>query len=429
MTDLQELFSCSSNLELLEQLQNSEPVMYRDNGNRAQEPAKYIEEIKEKLALCGITRCGEIGQLAQHGYPVYQTTRPKLIYHTWYGQNSGSQGKGPTQDQAKISALMESVEAYCAEPRIPMLRRASYDDLSQSDLCVSPHAFTRRYQPREEAPSLDEQLMWAKTLCIETQSEVYVPAESIFFPFIPRFYKTRSHFPCSSDGMASGSTYLEAVVHALYEKIERHYLGLCQLGVAEQVPINVEGLSCYKDHEQPEGEKTKAFAYLIPGIKNLPMIRVKSRSWGGMGCSATVDLSIIRAMSEAFQSEAIELSGSREDIAHQRAPQIFTKNSLSDGRKRKLEQPLSLSEYRASVVDEIFTDLRDEYNFLVNWIHEIGYPIICLANLTRTGIGVPVVKTIIPGMLFQTQSAWSDDIKDSHKPHRIGYPSIRTANK
>ena len=50
------------------------------------------------------------------------------------------------------------------------------------------------------------------------------------------------------------------------------------------------------------------------------------------------------------------------------------------------------------VHDKHFSSLNQEYKFLVNWVHELSFDRIFVANLTRIGIDIPVVKVIIPEM-------------------------------
>jgi hypothetical protein len=54
-----------------------------------------------------------------------------------------------------------------------------------------------------------------------------------------------------------------------------------------------------------------------------------------------------------------------------------------------------------------FDDLRAEFRFLLRWLHDAGFPVAYLANLTRRGIEFPVVKAIVPGMLAERSIRYS----------------------
>ena len=61
----------------------------------------------------------------------------------------------------------------------------------------------------------NEPLMWTRaTLLAERTAamvarDVLVPAELVYFPFLAKDYETRAVYPLSSNGLASGATYLE----------------------------------------------------------------------------------------------------------------------------------------------------------------------------------------------------------------------------
>src|SRR5712692_8315682 len=82
---------------------------YRFGTRRAASPAQTLRRITPLLPRAGITRLADVTGLDWIGLPVYQAIRPN-------SRNiSVSQGKGLTRAQAKVSALMESLESFHAE--------------------------------------------------------------------------------------------------------------------------------------------------------------------------------------------------------------------------------------------------------------------------------------------------------------------------
>jgi ribosomal protein S12 methylthiotransferase accessory factor len=414
---------------LREGIRKSEPVVYNSNGNRSTSPRKLKQILKRVLPRVGVKRIADISFLAATDYPVYQSCRPNVFYHTRLGQNSGSQGKGPHKTQAFFSCAMETIEGYCAEPRNPVLIRASYDFLRRHQVVLDP----RIYVPSEgqAAVAADEVIMWTPAYHVEMDCEVLVPAECVFFPFLPKIYKTEAHFPSSSNGLASGSTYLEAAIHGLYEVIERHYCHLLEEG-----KVKIEAL-----HEEELGqigiEETKAalrgeyelqlYCVEIPGIKNLPLVTCalvgNEMCFYGIGCSATVDISIDRAISEALQSQATRISGSREDIEQQ--TKITGVDSTFFGKTAQPERrTLRIAQYRRRVYDLKFKNLRDEFDFAVKWAGRLGYKNILLANLTRSSVGIPCVKVVVPEMSPNNETKGSSDF-DLDLYMSCFFPNIR----
>jgi ribosomal protein S12 methylthiotransferase accessory factor len=400
-----ELTSQYPALTLCEELARFEPIVYSANGNRASSGEVFLAQIEQVAPLVGITRVADISRLSPTPFPVYQSCRPHLYLSADYGQNSGAQGKGVTQTQARISCLMEAIESYCVEPRVPQLLRASWDYLHKQRLAVHPDQFIQR---TGSSLSADKQLMWTPVYSVRLQREVYVPAETVYFPFIPSYYDTNAGFIDGSNGLASGATYLEATIHALYELIERFYVSSMDCG-----DLNVEAL--YEGEiEDPSLRSVLAqessdyciqlYAFFLPGIKNLPMVRACLISgdtfYSGWGCAATVDIAISRAISEVLQCRATHISGSREDMKIHTCASMDTapEDDVFGLCEQPEERTLHIENFRHRVHDYCFSTLGEEFQFVLSWLSEIGHDNILIANLTRRGIDVPVVKVLIPSL-------------------------------
>ena len=82
---------------------------YHFGTRREVAPAETLRRIRPLLRRAGITRLADVTGLDWIGIPVYQAIRPN-------SRNlSVAQGKGLTRTQAKVSALMESLESFHAE--------------------------------------------------------------------------------------------------------------------------------------------------------------------------------------------------------------------------------------------------------------------------------------------------------------------------
>ncbi|MBN4059204.1 YcaO-like family protein [Endomicrobium sp. AH-315-J14] len=211
-------------------------IVYRDGGNRGTDGLSLLARLEAMLPSLGITRVASISALSPHAFPVFQSTRPNIFTHASTGQNTGSQGKGRSELQAKLSCLMEELESYCGEPKNARLIRGSYSYLRHQHALIYPSLLMHNVQRKRAATS--EPLMWTPAWSIEHQAELWLPAEAVFFPFFPEDYQSRSYFPCSTNGLASGASYLEATIHGLYEVIERCYIAFYELGAATVTPID-----------------------------------------------------------------------------------------------------------------------------------------------------------------------------------------------
>ena len=402
-----ELLSQRSPEELGEALQRTERIIYTENGPRAAMASSFLRKIERLSSAMGIMRIAEISQLALTDFPVYQAVRPGLLQHAATGQNTGAQGKGRTHVQAKISCLMESVEAFCAEPRNPALVRGSFEFLKCQHRILHPDLILPR--AKRQGSAARRPLLWTPAYHVEAKSRVLVPAEGVYFTIPTRSYGVPELFPQSTSGLASGATYLEAAVHGLYELIERMYIGLTEAGKIRMEAMfeeEFEGFDFRRFNAEHDGEfEFQLFALRLPNVRNLPMVYCRlvgdSMPYSGWGCAGSVDTAISRAISEAVQSYATAMSGGREDLIRA-APAEGRFSARPRARRRGMKFPeyrtLKISRYKKSIVERRCRTLNEEFDGIVSWLHALSFKTICIANLTRTGIDIPVVKAMVPQM-------------------------------
>jgi ribosomal protein S12 methylthiotransferase accessory factor len=250
--------------------------------------------------------------------------------------------------------------------------------------------------------------MWTQALLLGANESILIPAESVYFPFLPREYNTRPSFVSTSNGVAAGSTYLEAVIHALYELIERHYYGLWEFGKIRAHALISEELDTVPNIRRFRNAACNEFlieilALRVIGLKNLPMficwlVRPDGAWFYGSGCAPNFDMAIHRAMSEAFQAYSVLASGTREDGA--------TTTQITSLRNFPCTQTLTRRAYSKTAHDKYFTDLQSELKFLTSWLESAGFPIITIANLSRHGLDLPVVKAAVPGLCARVKRCY-----------------------
>jgi len=400
---------------LKQQLKNHEPITYSENGNRAMVGEVFLEKIQPVMAKVGISRLAEISQLDQDYFPVFQAVRPNILCHATIGQNSGGQGKGLLPTQAKISAIMETIEGYCAEPKQMRLIRGSYNYLKKHHVLLPPDRFFQSLGSKR--CRLDEPVMWTPALHAQLGRDILIPAGTVHFPFLASDYQTRGVFPCTTNGLASGATYLEATNHGIYELIERYYIALWETTDLVQVDaLSPVGNEFAKSVLENATQKIRfqLYSLRIKDAENLPFIMCllikDGQFYFGYGCAPTVPIAVTRAMSEAIQVSVTLRSGAREDLEKdtKAAPET---SPIKKPRRLPKEITLTLAGYALLTEGQQFETLGDEFDFLVDWLEKRGYTNLCLANLTRRGIDIPVVRVVIPGLpmpvgLRQEYSAW-----------------------
>ena len=181
----------------------------------------------------GITRISDITFMDRLYIPNYSVTLPGTDDIFWvYG------GKGTTRTQAKVSALMESIERYSSmhktNPRTAL--RDSY--LHLSDCCnkvLHPAEVTEPLNPNyDESIPID----FLTGFDLLNNEEIFVPAGLAYYRYFPK-HPAVSVFQCShTNGLASGNVLEEAICHALCEVIERDAVSIADL-CASCIPYNI----------------------------------------------------------------------------------------------------------------------------------------------------------------------------------------------
>jgi ribosomal protein S12 methylthiotransferase accessory factor len=134
-------------------------------------------------------------------------------------------GKGGTAVEAMVGAVGEALERYSASRcRVQDLHRSALDDLdgdvlNPQDLCLysdvqyeQPHFPFARFDP---ARPID----WVRGYWLDTGSPVWIPALTAYFDF--RVERKECFCQATSNGLAAGGGYQDAVLRALVELAER----------------------------------------------------------------------------------------------------------------------------------------------------------------------------------------------------------------
>lgn len=352
-------------------------------------PEETLERVRPFLPHMGITRLAELTQLDELGIPVFQAIRPN-------SRNlSTSQGKGITRALAKTSAVMESIESWHAEdPQLPT-REGTIRDLAP-DLPYSVYdlLLTRYHLLHDES-----KLEWFPATLIGKRDTTWVPAELLRLNFTAPTLPLFPSFQIASNGLASGNTRDEAVLHGLYEVIERDTLARMKTGEASHVlidPLTVDGAASRPLIDRLlQADANFTITYAL-GPTGLPCFEVALSSHAypiqakGSGCHLDRDVALSRALTEAAQYRLSIISGARDDISRQvyqqirhRQTSIFTNEAVPGQSFNALPSASSFS---------LQTDLAE---VLCRLDACISSPPM-MVDLTRPEFTIPVVFVLVP---------------------------------
>ena len=178
-------------------------------SDRICSPNETWSRIEALLPRFGITRLSRLTGLDRVGIPVWNAVSPNARSIVI------NQGKGITDIDAKVSAAMEALErAVAGEPLVPAHKTTRRALAETGETCLPLDIFVAAGQP---FITEDETLDWLAGHDIVTGGRVWVPREAVSLDRTdpaPRFWQ-------SSDGLASGNSETEAILHGLLERIER----------------------------------------------------------------------------------------------------------------------------------------------------------------------------------------------------------------
>lgn len=342
----------------------------------------------------GITRINHISDLdIFRDIPVVSVTRPNVNIY----QLSAAQGKGTNHLHATVSALMEAVERHAGETYL-------FDKTSSvakmNERFIDPSSFGIKCNNQT---TID----WIKGISLKTAKEVYVPASKVVFPYIPS--KDAVEISNStSNGLASGNTFLEATLHGLLEVIERaaiynflegapvKYLDLESLNVSEKKLIDsIEKTGsriCILDLSECSLLPT-VFVSLLSSHPMSPSVMV-----AGQGCHRDFSVAIRRGITEAVQSHTVSLQGSREDLIRHQSDWNTPENDLTQmwEEARDNAKKVGISGFKPTKKRKL--SIEKNVEDICGLLEDSDYKDIIVVDVTNPHIKLPVAAIIVPGM-------------------------------
>ncbi|GGU43004.1 YcaO-like family protein [Streptomyces violascens] len=288
----------------------SDPI-YLDGTVRARLPHETWTMLVPLLPRYGITRVARLTRLDYLGMPVWTAIRPASQTLT------ATQGKGASDDLARISAVMEGIELWHAGQPLRTVRRAPAAGL---DL---PYPLTA-LPVRTTAPGVENlQLDWVAGTGVLSRRHVLVPLGLVQRTAARPMWEP-DLFRTSSTGLACGNSRDEALLHAMYEVIERDALFTDDLasGAGRTLidPATVADPYC-----------RRLLLYLLGAGVTVELVSVDNGyavpvcmaylwsedypvTFAGTGCHAEPHIALSRAITEAAQSRLTCIAGTRDDL-------------------------------------------------------------------------------------------------------------------
>lgn len=371
---------------------------------RAISPEETLSKIEPMLwDVFGITRVANVTGLDNIGIPTFVAIRPlsKML--------TTSQGKGITDNLAKVSAIMESIEGWHAEnlPKPDLF--GSYEDLNSKYPLVSLESlFNGSFKFQHKKINALE-MPWLKGTELNSGDPIYFPMSLVNLDFASH-NRDIGYFTASSNGLASGNTLDEALCHGIYEVIERHCWALAEKKPKRHIDLSTIDSPHIKSlltHLEQKMVRLEAFDMTCD--LNVPVYRANIFDltgvhavgvFGGAGAHLSSVVALSRAITEAVQSRLTFISGARDDVY----PLVY-KSVQSGARDYERIQSKKIAANTPPVLhpfEETFppSDFKKCIQLLLNRLKASNFNQVIAYNHTRPSIGIPVVHVLIPGLQF-----------------------------
>ena len=365
--------------------------LYFDGTHRSRSPEETYAAVEPLMAEIGVTEIVDVTPLDRVGIPVFTAVRPGAAR----GAARVHAGKGKEPIHARVSAMMEALERYCAEYRGDRMEYATYEEIGPGR-AVHPEDL---FVPRKLEQG--EKLHWTPVWDILNEEEAYVPSNAVFHPY-DSLGMAVPLFRSDSNGLASGNVMEEAILHALFEVIERDALSLAEQrhDLGHRLTI---GNDCAAREvlDRFEENGIEIHLWLLDGKTGIPTVAAAADDTVtrdpamiviGSGTHACPEIAALRALTEVAQSRGSYLQGGRTDP--QREMVI---------RKAGYERLKRIN--RMWFADAEAVDIRDIPDVSTNRfdldieraLQEISpyADRVCVCDLSRTP--VPVVRVVVPG--------------------------------
>ncbi|HEX6968555.1 MAG TPA: YcaO-like family protein [Micromonosporaceae bacterium] len=360
-----------------------------------------MARIRPMLHRFGITRVADVTRLDEIGLPVHVAYRP-------CGRTLAvSIGIAMEPAQSWVSAVMESIETWHGEnPRLPVVERAPARALGL-------HYDVRSLNLAERSLlSSSTVLDWVLGRGVLSGQPVPVPIGLIELDSTRRFDPNHTLFNVTSNGLATGSTRDEAILHALFEVIERD----CCAPVTE-LPLDARTYIDPESVAHPVASRILAllreadcYVELCETTNEMGIPSYAGAIWSvdvpiyfsGFGCHLDSGLAVARALSEAVLSRMAAISGARDDI-----DEFFYRNA--DPLAEPTLAGRTLHPFGASTVRH--GSVESAVRFCAERIKEYTGAEPVVVDLTRDDIGIPAVKVIAPGLRMFNDAVF-------HRPRR-----------
>lgn len=384
-------------------------------GIRTVMPEETLARVMPLLEKAGMDPLQDITEMDNIGIPVYSIYRKNTAKGTFGNYN----GKGATPDQAKASAVMEAMERYSAELRdtdelaigtVSEVRGSGQPMIEPTDLILPARVMNM-------VESAD--IAWTTGFDLLSGEDVWVPACAVYYPYYPK--KDLQLFRFHTNGIASGNTIEEAILHSMFEVIERDAWSIAEsfdrtnadIIIDDEDSIPGKLLKSFRDNGVEIHLKDLTSDVGVPTIgasaddvatKDPELLTI------GVGTHLNPEIAAVRALTEVAQSRTTHKHGLKVNAELQKVTRDMGYEKIKQANRMwysDSKKSIRLSEMKDGSTEYVLDDIEVVLGRLV----DAGFERVVIADLTRDDVKVPTVRSIIPGMEVSTMDSEREGLR------------------
>jgi YcaO-like protein with predicted kinase domain len=357
------------------------------------------------LAKAPITRVYDTARLDTVGLPVWGAVTPLAADLTVHA------GKGEHALAAQISAIMEAIERVSAEspPRESVERGTLRDMAERGDApVIDPRLFDL---PFETSFRDDAEFSWVTGFDIMSGSEVRVALDLVLSP--------ASEGICAgveTNGLAAGNTHTEAMLHALYEVVERDAVSEEEFRIRfGDWPDGGRGLRLIDLSTLPGRAAEWAARIADSGLElvvqditnaigipvyaahvvdySFPGAEADALTFAGYGADLNPARAVLRAVTEAVQSHTGVMLAARDTFEGTESVM-----SRTDSLRRRADLINAPGRLPFPCGSSSTGDILGDVECVVSRLRAAGLAHCVVVDLTRADLEIPVVRVLVPGL-------------------------------
>jgi len=375
-----------------------------DTGIRTILPKETLDRVLPLLSKAGMDPLEDITPKDNIGIPVFSVARQS----TAHGKRKVYNGKGTTPEQAMASAVMEAMERYSAELReTDEIIYGTVDEAMATGLTLDPAEMI--LPMRTLNYYRNDVIAWCRGYEMFRGEEIWVPACAVYHPYFPD--GDMQLFRFHTNGIASGNTMEEAILHSMFELIERDAWSICEHREKANADVMVDegsvcdslmkmfsdnGVEIYlKDLTSDIGIPTIGAAADDVATKDPELLTI------GVGTHLNPEIAAIRALTEVAQSRTTHKHGSKINAKLQRISQEMGYENIKKANRvwySKTGSSVKLSDMERLDTPYVLDDIEVVFDNLIR----CGFDKVIAVDITRPEVNVPSVRMIIPGLEVST---------------------------